>query len=129
MQLDLDMNSSEMKAWAKTKKASYTRSALYDDQVWKSPGQSGDTEQEHCVTWLEAQDGARTAKSVYNHLNCAALALWIAEAAGVNGSAVEEAYHAAELSFSDKGSASSAAAAVRRIIPWTMVVEASQPNQ
>lgn len=126
MNLGMDMNAVEMKTWAETKKDNYPRSTYYDENIWRSPNQSGSTEKEHCIAWLEAQEDNRPAKDIYDCLHCVALVLWIAEAAGVDDETVRAASDAAEKIYTEKKSANSATAAAKDIISWDMVVKASQ---
>jgi hypothetical protein len=84
------------------------------------------SQEEHWRGWLDGYDGPgyynrkdcnRSAEFVYNHINCADMLLWLAEASGVPKARVVEAK--AACSVSQNPSAQSAA--VRRIIPWEMV--------
>lgn len=86
-----------------------------------------ETQQEHWDGWLREYDGPgyygrknsdRDAKYIYNHIQCAPMLLWLAEAAGVPHKtllAATRAVLAAGLSTSKQ------CAGLRRVIPWAEV--------
>jgi hypothetical protein len=82
------------------------------------------SQKEHWLGWLSEYDGPghygrndwhRSAKFIYNHINCAPMVLWLAKASGVSKLAVVEAKKRA-LSAVRRNSAQ--CAAIRKIIPW-----------
>ena len=112
----------DMKKWANTKDANYSWSDLYNRIVHNSKQKSGNgDERSHLTTWIDAQQTGRSASSLYNHLNNAALVLWIGEAAGVEERKLKTAYEAARDEWLAKGNAATSAAAVRREIPWSEI--------
>jgi hypothetical protein len=96
-----------------------------EQHVWYS------SQKEHWTGWLSEYDGPgaygrkiwrdRDAKFVYNHINNAAMLIWLAEASGLPDSTVLEAQQAAL----DAGpNFARMCAAVRRIIPFADVERA-----
>lgn len=85
------------------------------------------TQKEHWTGWLRNYDGPgfygrlrwdRDAQFVYNHIQCAPMLLWLAEAAGVPLAKVTEASKAA-LAAGPR--LSSQVRALRKIIPWSLI--------
>jgi len=81
---------------------------------------------QHWIGWLEGYGGPgyygrgnanRDSAFIYNHIQCAGMMIWLAEAVGVQNNFVRQ---AVEASSSIKNSSRSAAAA-RRILPWNMI--------
>lgn len=85
------------------------------------------SQREHWLRWLQdyggpgfygRQDSKRTAEFVYNHINCPPMALWLAEASGIDKATVVRAKNAA---LRARPTFPSGAAAVRKVIPWSCV--------
>jgi hypothetical protein len=94
---------------------------------WNTRGVWYQTQKEHWLGWLSEYDGPgyyrrknhqRSAEFVYNHINCAPMVLWIGEASGVPDATVRSASRAA---LRARPSPAAAAAAVRRVIPWSEI--------
>lgn len=82
------------------------------------------SQKEHWLGWLGDYDGPgfygrrnwdRSAAFVYNHVNCAPMVLWLAEALAMPKAAVRAAAREALDAGPGPGSRS---AAVRRVLPW-----------
>ena len=82
------------------------------------------SQKEHWVGWLGEYDGPgfygrrnwdRSAAFVYNHINCAPMVLWLAEALAMPKTDLRAASSAARDAAPGPGSRS---AAVRRFLPW-----------
>lgn len=91
------------------------------NRVWYS------SQKEHWLGWLseyngpgyyDRKDWEQTAEFVYNHIVCPPMVLWLSEASGVPKATVRQAKDAA---LSAKSSLASQAAAIRKIIPWTLI--------
>lgn len=92
------------------------------------------SQQEHWDGWLREYDGPgaygraagtrRDARFVYNHVQCAPMLLWLAEAVGVETAliiAASDAVRAApERNASQCG-------ALRKVIPWEMIAHRLEP--
>lgn len=85
------------------------------------------TQKEHWTGWLSNYDGPgyygrqrwdRDAQFVYNHIQCAPMLLWLAEAAGVPSAKVTAA-SAAVLAAGPR--LSSQVRALRQILPWSLI--------
>lgn len=86
------------------------------------------SQKEHWLGWLGEYDGpgaydrlmweGRTAEFVYNHIQCAPMLSWLAEAAGLQSEEIEAANKAA---LAAPRRAASQCGAFRRIIPWESV--------
>ncbi len=85
------------------------------------------TQQEHWLGWLRSYDGPgfygrrrwdRDAQFVYNHIQCAPMLLWLAEAAGVPSETIVAAGQAV---LTAGARLSSQVAALRHLIPWSAV--------
>lgn len=86
-----------------------------------------ETQQEHWEGWLREYDGPgyygrknpdRDAEYIYNHIQCAPMLLWLAEAAGVPRKTLltaKRAVLAAGPSYARQ------CASLRRVIPWAEV--------
>lgn len=83
---------------------------------------------QHWINWLKGYRGAghygrknwhRSAEFVYNHINCPPMVLWLAETSGVPRGKVANAKQSA---LSAKPSLPAQSAAIRRIIPWEMIL-------
>ncbi|TSD85647.1 hypothetical protein FFK22_026530 [Mycobacterium sp. KBS0706] len=88
------------------------------------------TQQEHWLGWLREYDGpgaynrstlrGRSAEYAYNHIQCAPMLLWLAEAVEVPEKTLRTASSAAAAA----GSRSAAqCAALRREIPWRVIAQ------
>lgn len=103
---------------------------LPSDESVDNPTVWYQTQKEHWLRWLEGYDGpggygripgqGRDAKYAYNHIVCHKMLLWIIEAAGVNSDMVAAARRAAEK----KDSMMAKSAAVRKFVPWEVLVDA-----
>jgi hypothetical protein len=92
------------------------------DLAWYS------SQKEHWLGWLSEYDGpgayerksdaVRSAEFAYNHIVCAPMLLWLAEASGVPASKVATARRAAMAAPANLMSQS---AAIRRALPWREV--------
>lgn len=85
------------------------------------------SQKEHWLGWLHEYDGPgfygrgdwdRSAAFVYNHINCAPMALWLAEALGVSKTLLRA---ASSLALGAGPGPGSRSAAVRRILPTDRV--------
>jgi hypothetical protein len=86
------------------------------------------SQKEHWLGWLGEYDGpgaygrqtgkARGARYVYNHIQCAPMLFWLAEALEVEENALDAAFEA--VLAAPKRNAS-LCAALRRVIPWDVV--------
>ncbi len=97
------------------------RSRFKKGDVWYS------TQKQHWTGWLDHYDGPghygrqrwdRDTKFVYNHIQCAPMLLWLAEAAGLPDETLVE---ASQSALAAGPRLASQVAALRRIIPWTQV--------
>ncbi len=89
------------------------------------------TQKEHWLGWLSEYDGpgyygrqtsdGKDAKYVYNHIMNPEMLLWFCEASGVPADTVRLAKDAA---LSAKRTYPSHAAAIRKVIPWQMILDA-----
>lgn len=90
------------------------------------------TQKAHWLGWLEPHSGTgtyarvhnpgRTARDVYNRIVEPKMLLWLVSAAGVQHELVAEARQAAEA----VSPLASKSAAIRRFVPWEVVVESIQ---
>ena len=86
-----------------------------------------ENQREHLCHWFFELDGPgayerqkeQTAKSAYNHFQCAPGLLWLAEALGEATGVVREAAEAA----GGVGRPASQCAKIRKIIPWPRIAE------
>lgn len=75
----------------------------------------------HWMRWLlEYQSPDRSARRIYNSLNCPPMVFWLAEAAGADRFLLEAATHAVLLAPSNQAAQS---AAVRRVMPWSLIYQ------
>lgn len=91
-------------------------------QVWYR------TQKEHLIRWLTEYDSpgaygrkvhsGRSAAFAYNHIMCPPMALWLGEAVGLAPEVVQKAADAV-INAGDRLPAQNAA--LRKIIPWTMI--------
>lgn len=86
------------------------------------------SQKEHWIGWLRGyhgpgpygrQEWKRDAAFIYNHVVCPPMILWLAEAAEVPGTLIKKAAREADI----RQSLMSQAAAIRRVLPWTLVGE------
>jgi hypothetical protein len=100
-----------------------TANGIKQPNVWYK------SQKEHWLGWLGEYDGPgfynrkkwdRTAEFSYNHINCSPMVLWLGEAAGVTKKTIEEARRAALRAKKKMGSQ---CAAIRKIIPWSLIEE------
>jgi hypothetical protein len=90
------------------------------NEVWYS------SQKEHWLGWLSEYDGpgaydrktnsGRSAEYVYNHIVCAPMLVWLAEALKIESKQLNAAIKAA---LAARPTMMSQSAAVRRIIPWS----------
>jgi hypothetical protein len=89
------------------------------------------TQKQHWLGWLGDYDGPghygrtgwhRTAEFVYNHVVCPPMVLWLGEAVGVPRDVVKA---AASAAFEAEPTQMAQAAAIRRVIPWSMIAPRS----
>ncbi len=90
------------------------------------------SQKEHWQRWLaeysgpgaygRSARGERPARYVYNHIRCAPMLFWLAEAAGVAGDRLERGYRAVLKEKTSNGGTQ--CAALRRVIPWEAVFAA-----
>lgn len=86
------------------------------------------SQKEHWLGWLAEYDGAgaygrsakspRTAKHAYNHIQCAPMLFWLAEALGVQEHSLQVGFDAV-IGTPEKGARQ--CAALRRCIPWSEI--------
>jgi hypothetical protein len=97
--------------------------------VWGTTTIWYSTQKQHWLGWLkeyngpgyyERKDWNRDAEFVYNHIVCPPMVLWLGEASGVPPIVVRRATKAA---LDAPASLSAKAAAIRRVIPWSLIVE------
>lgn len=91
------------------------------------------SQKEHWQGWLGEYDGPgaygrgaatpRNAEYIWNHIQCAPMLFWLAEALGLPDADLERAY-CAVMSAQDRGAAQ--CAALRRVFPWA-VIESALP--
>jgi len=96
--------------------------------IWKSEGVWYRSQKEHWLGWLSEYDGpgaygrktqrGRSARFVYNHINCPPMLLWLAEATGVPRATVLAAKRSALLTCRTRGAH---CAQIRKVIPWPTV--------
>lgn len=94
------------------------------------------SEKEHWLGWLAEYDGpgaygrmaraSRDAKYVYNHIQCAPMLFWLAEALGMPTETLDTAY-TATIQAPSKGAAQ--CAALRRVLPWVDIEAALASNK
>lgn len=91
------------------------------------------TQKQHWLGWLGDYDGPghygrtewhRTAEFVYNHVVCPPMVLWLGEAVGVRRDVVKAATSAA---LAGDTTQMAQAAAIRGLIPWSMVAPRALP--
>jgi hypothetical protein len=91
------------------------------EEVWY------ESQKEHWLGWLNEYSGPgyygrknskRSAEFVYNHINCSPMVLWLGEASGVPSKIVMQAKRAA---LSSRPSLPSQCAAIRKVIPWSLI--------
>jgi hypothetical protein len=107
--------------------ASYERT-LEIRGIWKSEGVWYRSQKEHWLGWLSEYDGpgaygrktqrGRSARFVYNHINCPPMLLWLAEATGVRRATVLAAKRSALATGRTRGAH---CARIRKVIPWQIV--------
>ena len=125
-----DIRCLEFSSLLKKKQDHYPYSDRYIAEVHDSPDKTGSTEREHMVDWFQKNETLgssaysrkspnKSAYRCYNRLRNAASLLWIAEAVGVNGLTVKQAYEAAVAA----GDYRRACSAIRKIIPWDMIYD------
>lgn len=88
-------------------------------------------QREHWQGWLGAYDGpgaygrkdwaSRDAKFIWNHIQCAPMLFWLAEALGLPDSDLDRAY--SDILAAPKRNAPQCAA-LRRVFPWSVIEEA-----
>lgn len=88
-------------------------------------------QKQHWEGWLGAYDGpgaygrkewaSRDAKFIWNHIQCAPMLYWLAEALGLPEADLERAYR--EVLAAPKRNAPQCAA-LRRVLPWAMIEDA-----
>ena len=76
------------------------------------------SQREHWLCWLEEKAAERSAKIVYNRINCPPMLLWLGESSGVKKETISRAKEAALSSARNFGSQS---AAIRKVIPWDAI--------
>lgn len=102
----------------------------------KTPGYNNySTQKDHWLGWLDPHSGTgtyprahkpgRTARDVYNRIVEPKLLLWLISAAGVPHELVAAASRAADSA----AALASKSAAVRRTVPWEVVVEALRRSE
>jgi hypothetical protein len=110
---------------------SFDRKLAAQGQEHRNPWwtKSGDkSHKKHWLTWLADQSGpgyknrksrgVKEARSVYNHINCPPMLLWLIEASKIRKPLVKKAEKAA---LQTKKSFPSQSAAIRKVVPWEMV--------
>jgi hypothetical protein len=89
------------------------------------------TQKQHWLRWLGEYDGPgyyiradwrRTAEFVYNHVVCPPMVLWLGEAVGVPRDVVKA---AASAALAADPTQMAQAAAIRRVVPWSMIAPRS----
>jgi hypothetical protein len=98
------------------------------DEVWYS------SQKEHWLGWLSEYDGpgaydrkttsGRSAEYIYNHIVCAPMLVWLAEALKIDSNQLNAAIKAA---LSARPTMMSQSAAVRRVIPWSDIEAKLKP--
>ena len=82
------------------------------------------SQKQHWLAWLKEYDGPgfydrarwdRSAQFIYNHVQCAPMLLWLAEAAGHPSRALRQ---VKRLALETDGRGAAQSAAVRRVVPW-----------
>ncbi len=94
------------------------------------------SQKQHWLGWLAEYDGPgayqrkpsgrRSAQFAYNHIQCAPMLLWLAEALELPETKLEEAFLAV---LDARSSHSKICAALRRVIPWSDVFDALELKQ
>ncbi len=104
----------------------------YDAPVQKGhPGYNNyTTQKDHWLGWLNPKSGAgtyprsdapgRNACYVYNHIVESKMLLWLISAAGVESALA----HAASQAASNAHSMAGASAAIRKVVPWSVIAAA-----
>jgi hypothetical protein len=99
----------------KFEKASGALSSKKHHHVWYS------SQKEHWLGWLSHYPWGKSAEFVYNHLKCAPMLVWLAEATGVSKAELTKASDAALAALAARVNLSSECAAVRKLIPWRSI--------
>jgi hypothetical protein len=105
--------------------------ALFEDTLLKRNTRKKDpwysSQKEHWLGWLKEYDGPGyygreswdvTAETVYNRVVNPSMVLWLGAAAGVPLARVEE---AVESALAAKPGMASQSAAIRKVIPWSLI--------
>jgi hypothetical protein len=105
--------------------------ALIRQGTWSAQGVWYRSQKEHWLGWLSEYDGPgaygrktsviRSAEFAYNHVLCPPMVLWLAEASGVKTSLILQAKKSA---LGASRALQGKCAAIRRIVPWSIVEEA-----
>jgi hypothetical protein len=74
-------------------------------------------QKEHWLGWLGDYDRNRTAEFAYNHIRCAPMLLWLAEASRMPKAVLRRAFKGAVSARSG----SSACVSLRKVIPWSKI--------
>lgn len=94
------------------------------------PRSHGRSHRQHWTGWLAEYEGPgyyergrkkRDARFIYQHLHCAPMVIWLAELAGVPQAKIKQAIKAAAPDPESYRDSPGAAAAARRILPWSLV--------
>ncbi len=120
----------EMTPKGLARKITKLRPTLVIRGVWRSEGVWYKSQKEHWLGWLSEYDGpgaydrktrqGRSARFVYNHINCPPMLLWLAEAVGVPKGKVLAAKRSALATSKTRGGH---CAAIRKAIPWQAIEE------
>ncbi|MGH1578740.1 hypothetical protein [Planktotalea sp.] len=86
------------------------------------------SQKEHWLGWLAEYDGPgaygrrgdpnRDARYVYNHIQCAPMLFWLAEASGIEDKLLSKAFN---VVINAPATNASQCAALRRVLPWEAV--------
>lgn len=106
---------------------------LPEDEPFDDPGVWYRTQKEHWIGWLRAYGGPgaygrkiydRDARFAYNHIVNDEMLLWLVAASGVGEKLTVKAYYASRRGKTMM----QRAGAVRKIVPWEMIVEMLWPE-
>ena len=124
-----DVTCSQMARYFRRCSDHYPLSDRYIEEVHDSPDKHARTEKKHMMGWFldnettgygsySRQKGNHSARTCYMHLQNAASLLWIAVVMGVNRETVQAAFDAAV----EAGDRRRACGAIRRVIPWDVIM-------
>lgn len=103
------------------------------DRIQKEHGYRN--QKEHWVSWLSAYSGpgfynrknaTRDARFIWNHIQCAEMLIWLAEAVRLDGGLIDAAVRIADAGRSGGTPKATRCAAVRSVLQWSLIASRLQ---